>query len=95
MMIDTTRAGQQRYAMPEQDRQTDWHAMWVQRGDRLMKLAEELEETKHQRDMLARRCAEQANHIAGLLELQAEEAAEAAAPSVADAIAVMQKQGVR
>ena len=39
--------------------------------------------------------AEQARHIAGLLELQAEEAAEAERHPLADAIAVMQRQGVR
>ena len=41
------------------------------------------------------RCAEQARHIAGLISLKAEEAAEAEAHSLADAIAVMQTQGVR
>ena len=48
-----------------------------------------------QRDMLARRCAEQARHIAGLLELKAEEAAEAESHPLADSITVMQRQGVR
>ena len=94
-MIDTMRAGQQRYAMPEQDRLTDWRVMWMQRGDRLIFLAAELEEMTRQRDMLARRCAEQANHIAGLISLQADEAAEAERHPLVDAIAVMQRQGVR
>ena len=52
-------------------------------------------EAEAARDQLARRCAEQARHIAGLLELQAEEAAETERHPLADAIATMQKQGVR
>ncbi len=38
--------------------QTDWQTMWRQRGVRLERLADELEEVTRQRDMLARRCAE-------------------------------------
>jgi hypothetical protein len=72
-----------------------YRAMWQARGARLIKLAAELEETRRQRDMLARRCAEQARHIAGLLELQAEDAAEAERHPLADAIAIMQRSGVR
>jgi hypothetical protein len=72
-----------------------WCAMWRQRGIRLEKLAAELEDTIRQRDMLAKRCAEQARHIAGLLELQAEDAAEAERHPLAEAIAAMQRAGVR
>lgn len=72
-----------------------YFAMWQARGARLIKLAAELEETRRQRDALARRCAEQARHIAGLLDLQAEEAAEADRHPLADAIAVMQRAGIR
>ncbi len=71
--------------------QTDWEAMWRQRGVRLMKLADELEEVTRQRDMLARRCAEQANHIAGLISPQAEEAAEV--DPIHDAVSAMQRNG--
>jgi hypothetical protein len=72
-----------------------YHAMWQARGARLLKLARELEDTRQQRDALARRCAEQAKHIAGLLELQAEDAADAERHPLADAIAAMQRAGVR
>lgn len=71
--------------------ETDWQAMWTQRGHRLMALAAELDEMTRQRDMLAQRCA----------ELTREKYARAApfAPqltqTVADAIATMQKQGIR
>ena len=66
-------------------------AMQTER-DTLLHLVHEL---IHQRDALARRCAEQARHIAGLISLKAEEAADPDAHPIADAIATMQKQGVR
>jgi hypothetical protein len=75
--------------------ETDWQTMWRQRGVRLERLADELEDMTRQRDMLAKRCAEQAKHIAGLISLQQDEAAEAERHPLADAIAVMQRSGVR
>lgn len=87
---DTLRAGQARYAMPERDR-TDWCAMWRQRGVRLEKLAAELEETRRQRDMLATRCAEQAHQIAAMAAPFAPHTERTAF----DAIATMQRQGIR
>ncbi len=86
---DTMRAGQARYAMPEQDR-TDWQAMWRQRGVRLMKLADELEEVTRQRDMLARRCAEQAEKIAELVNPYKQRHL---GGSIHDAIKAMQRNG--
>jgi len=73
----------------------DWQGMYRSLNGEFISLATELIETRRQRDALARRCAEQARHIAGLLDLQAEEAAEADRHPLADAIAVMQRAGVR
>jgi hypothetical protein len=92
---DTMREVRAHYGIPDNDRQTDWHALYLRRGERLLLKQAQLEEMTRQRDMLARRCAEQANHIAGLLELQAEDAAESERHPLADAIAVMQRSGVR
>ena len=79
-----------------------YKSLWEARGVRLMYLAgiceqqaNELDKLKSNHDALARRCAEQAKHIAGLISLQAEEAANADAHPLADAIAVMQRSGVR
>ena len=60
----------------------------------LARMERRAKEAEHVRDMLARRCAEQAHHIAGLISLQAEESAEAERHPLADAIAVMQTAGV-
>ena len=68
-------------------RNTDWHGMWRQRGDRLMKLAAELEEMTRQRDMLATRCAEQAKQIAQLTNPYKQRQL---GGSIEDAIAVME-----
>ena len=73
-------------------RNTDWHAMWEQRGDRLMKLAAELEEMTRQRDMLATRCADQAKQIAQLTNPYRQRPH---GGSIENAIAAMQRQGVR
>lgn len=92
---DTTRAKSREIAEASRAPEADWQAMWAQRGHRLMQLAADLEDMTRQRDMLATRCAEQAKHIAGLISLQAEEAAEAESHPLADAIAVMQRAGIR
>lgn len=64
-------------------------------ADLIKTMALHIESLEAQRDMLAQRCAEQARQIAGLLDLQAEDAAEAERHPLADAIAAMQRQGVR
>jgi hypothetical protein len=93
-------------------RNTDWHAMWEQRGVRLLYLAglleqqvaenetlqTELELVKGQRMIMAVRCADQARMIQSLLAkipANKPKAAEADAHPLADAIAVMQRSGIR
>jgi len=79
-----------------------YKAMWEARGKRLLYLAgiceqqaNENDKLRSDRDALARRCAEQAKHIAGLISLQQDDAAEADRHPLADAIAVMQRSGIR
>lgn len=101
---DTMRAGQARYAMPEQDRHNqNWQALWKLRGDKLIELSimvgqreatidrleSDIAEVTCQRDMLAKRCAEQARQIAAMHAPAQPER------TILDAITAMQRQGVR
>lgn len=71
-----------------------WHALWIRRGERLTIRASEVAELRSSRDMLARRCAEQAHEIARLMQLVSGQPP-AEAGDVHTAIAAMQRGGVR
>ena len=75
----------------------DYYALWVQRGERLTKLVAQgvqdqaaIAKLTHERDMLARRCAEQAADIARLLA-----PGDTPKATIHDAIAKMQAAGIR
>jgi len=67
-----------------------YHALWKRRGERMSRLLTELCQTRHERDMLARRCAEQAAEIARLLA-----PADTPKATIHEAIAKMQAGGLR
>lgn len=68
----------------------DYKALWNRRGERMSRLLTELCQARHERDMLARRCAEQAAEIARLLA-----PADTPKATIHDAIAKMQAGGLR
>ena len=61
----------------------------------LLMMHERCAKVTDHRDALARRCAEQARHIADLLAMNEEDRTQPEPPAVMAAIAVHQKQGVR
>lgn len=71
---------------------TDYEALWRRRGERMRAILNELVNTRHERDMLAARCAEQAHKIA---ELMAPPANDLPKATILDAIRTMQRGGVR
>lgn len=73
-----------------QQTQHHYKALWERRGQRLIAMAVELERVTSDRDMLARRCAEQAAEIARLLA-----PADTPKATIHDAIAKMQAAGIR
>lgn len=71
-----------------------WHTLWLRRGERLTARASEVAELRSSRDMLARRCADQAHEIARLMQLLSGEQ-QVETGDVHTAIAAMQRGGVR